>query len=78
MLLTAITAEGKNQWHRTQYCMLASRNVVALAILTLSLIVPSFGAKILNQSTTGGVIQQLGKNQGSKYKDDDLGKLLKT
>ena len=58
MLLTAITAEGKNKWLKVQYYLLASSVGVASAILKLSLIMLPFGAYITTQSTFGGVRQQ--------------------
>ena len=77
MMLTAITAEGKNKWLKAQYYLLASSIGVASAILKLSLIILPFGAYSTTQSAFGGVRQQrscvLHPDCGFVYSATDLG-----
>ena len=48
---------------KIQYNLLASRDVVAVAILKHNPIMLPFGAYIINQSTFGGVRQQCACNE---------------
>ena len=57
MMLTAITAEGKNKWLKSSI-LPAGIKRVASAILKLRLIILPFGAHSTTQSTFGGVRQQ--------------------